>query len=587
MAQQSGSLASDYQFWMQKLSEWDQASTWETQQDICLHLSRFQEFLRKMYEALAEMDSNTVMTRFPTIGQLLTKACYNPFILAFDESQKVLIWCLCCLINKEPRDSGESKLNSWTWSLLFHILSAFSFNIKEVGLFAQGLGHEPVDCYPGLLRNLVLSLVSELRENHLNGFNTQRRMAHDRVLALSRVCIPLITLPDFEPLVEALLVYHGHEPQEVLCPEFLEAVNEAYLEKKICLHRPAVLCLWLRHLPSLEEAVLCLLEKFLSRERDNCLQGIESLLEESLLPQAAACHPAVFWVVDEMFRCALLETDGAPEVVAALQAFTRCFVSALEETGTQPKFPLKSYFPYAPAALVPLLLRQPRPEAGDALVGRWHQLLERGSQLLREEVEDRTHGASRGPFESWFLFTHFGGWADMAAEHLLRADAEPRDALLWLLAFYHSPRDGSRQRAQTMVEIKAALGRLRKLSRSATISAGDLQVAAGPAGATESRAAASPALLRCLLLNFLLWAPAGHAIALEAMRLMAHSDETAREIITFLDRTLYRWAHLGIEAPASRELARKLLQQLRAPVPGSWPAGCPGEAGQSAQTITD
>lgn len=56
--------------------------------------------------------------------------------------------------------------------------------------------------------------------------------------------------------------------------------------KKICLHRPAVLCLWLRHLPSLEEAVLRLLEKFLSRERDNCLQGIESLLEESLLVRA-------------------------------------------------------------------------------------------------------------------------------------------------------------------------------------------------------------------------------------------------------------------------------------------------------------
>lgn len=73
----------------------------------------------------------------------------------------------------------------------------------------------------------------------------------------------------------------------------------------------------------------------------------------------------------------------------------------------------------------------------------------------------------------------------------------------------------------SQVEIKAALGRLRKLSRSATISAGDLQVAAGPAGATESRAAASPALLRCLLLNFLLWAPAGHAIALEAMRLVS------------------------------------------------------------------
>uniref|UniRef100_A0A9L0I8W5 FA complementation group C n=1 Tax=Equus asinus TaxID=9793 RepID=A0A9L0I8W5_EQUAS len=114
MAQDSVGLSSDYQFWMQKVSTWDQASTVETQQDTCLHLPRFQEFLRQMYEALKEMDSNTVIERFPTIGQLLAKTCRNPFILAYDESQKILIWCLCCLINKEPQNSGDSKLNSWT-----------------------------------------------------------------------------------------------------------------------------------------------------------------------------------------------------------------------------------------------------------------------------------------------------------------------------------------------------------------------------------------------------------------------------------------------------------------------------------------
>ncbi|VCW78936.1 unnamed protein product, partial [Gulo gulo] len=114
MAQDSVGFSSDYQFWMQKLSVWDQASTLETQQDTCLHLPQFQEFLRQMYEVLKEMDSNTIIERFPTIGQLLAKTCWNPFILAFDESQKILIWCLCCLINKEPQNSEELKLNSWT-----------------------------------------------------------------------------------------------------------------------------------------------------------------------------------------------------------------------------------------------------------------------------------------------------------------------------------------------------------------------------------------------------------------------------------------------------------------------------------------
>uniref|UniRef100_A0A8C0W9E5 Fanconi anemia group C protein n=1 Tax=Castor canadensis TaxID=51338 RepID=A0A8C0W9E5_CASCN len=114
MAQDSLGLVSNCQFWLQKLSIWEQASTLETQQDICLHLPRFQEFLMQVYQSLKEMNSNTAVERVPIIGQVLAKSCWNPFILAYDESQKILIWCLCCLINKEPQNSGESELNSWT-----------------------------------------------------------------------------------------------------------------------------------------------------------------------------------------------------------------------------------------------------------------------------------------------------------------------------------------------------------------------------------------------------------------------------------------------------------------------------------------
>ncbi|XP_059512398.1 Fanconi anemia group C protein isoform X1 [Myotis daubentonii] len=557
MAQDSVGLPSDYQFWMRKLSVWGQASTLETQKDICHHLPQFQEFLRQIYETLKEMDSSTIIERFPTIGQLLAKTCWNPFILAYDESQKILTWCLGCLINKEPQNSGESKLNSWTRGLLSHILSAFRFDIKEVGLFTQSLGYAPADYYPGLLKNMVLSLVSELRENHLNGFNTQRRMAPERVRSLSRVCIPLVTLPDFEPLVEALLTYHGHEPQETLWPEFFDAVNEAFLLKKISLPKSAVVCLWLRHLPSLEKATLHLFEKLIFSERYS-LRRTECFMKESLLPQAA-CHPAIFRIVDEMFRYALLETDGAPEVLAALQVFTCCFVEALEKEDNQLKFALKTYFPYAPPSLVMALLQHPK----DIPQALRHQPLRRISEMLREWVEDQTHGSCGGPFESWFLFVRFGGWADAVAEQLLLSGADPPAALLWLLAFTYSPRDGSQPRAQTMAEVKAVLGHLRKLLRSPTLSARDLQAAAGerPGGAT--RPLAGGRLIRHLLLNFLLWAPAGHTIAREVISHMAQTEETAQETIGFLDQTLDRWDRLGMEAPASRRLARELLTELR------------------------
>ncbi|XP_045326282.1 Fanconi anemia group C protein isoform X2 [Leopardus geoffroyi] len=447
MAQDSVGFSSDYQFWMQKLSLWDQASTLETQKDTCLHLPRFQEFLRQMYEVLKEMDSNMIIERFPTIGQLLAKTCWNPFILAFDESQKILLWCLCCLINKEPQNSEELKLNSWTRGLLSHVLSAFKFDTKEVGLFIQGLGYAPADYYPGLLKNMVLSLVSELRENHLNGFNTQRRMAPEKIRFLSRVCAPLVTLPDIQPLVEALLTYHGHEPQEVLWPEFFDAVNEAFLLKKISLPTSAVICLWLRHLPSLEKATLHLFEKLISSER-NFLRRIECFLKDSLLPEAA-CYPAIFRIVDEMFRYALLETDGAPEVLAAIQVFTWCFVEALEKQNKQ-------------------------------------------------------------------------------------------------------------------VEVKVVLSHLKKLLRSPTLSARDLQAAAAESQDRDPRPPSCQQLIRHLLLNFLLWAPGGHAIAREVITLMAPTDELSHEIAGFLDQTLYRWDRLCLEAPRSRKLARELLAELHA-----------------------
>lgn len=52
--------------------------------------------------------------------------------------------------------------------------------------------------------------------------------------------------------------------------------------KKISLPTSAILCLWLRHLPSLENTMLHLFEKLISSER-NSLRRIECFMKESLL----------------------------------------------------------------------------------------------------------------------------------------------------------------------------------------------------------------------------------------------------------------------------------------------------------------
>lgn len=55
--------------------------------------------------------------------------------------------------------------------------------------------------------------------------------------------------------------------------------------KKISLPMSAVVCLWLRHLPSLEKAMLHLFEKLISSER-NCLRRIECFIKDSSLVRA-------------------------------------------------------------------------------------------------------------------------------------------------------------------------------------------------------------------------------------------------------------------------------------------------------------
>ncbi|KAB1252290.1 Fanconi anemia group C protein-like protein [Camelus dromedarius] len=253
----------------------------------------------------------------------------------------------------------------------------------------------------------------------------------------------------------------------------------------------------------------------------------------------AACHPAIFRVVDEMFRYALLETEGAPEVLAAMQVFTRCFVEALEKENQQ--------VCYAAAEVCT------------------QDLLSLCFSISCHGVTPTPERSSGGPFENWFLLAHFGGWADIAAEQLLTSvgDAEPPEALLWLLAFSSSPGDGPQQRAQTMVEVKAVLSHLGRLLRSPTLSAGNLLAAAEESREGDPRPPACQQLTRRLLLNFLLWAPGGRAMARDVITLMARTDEIMHEIVGFLDQTLYRWDHLGVDAPGSRKLARELLAELR------------------------
>ncbi|KAL8203374.1 UNVERIFIED_CONTAM: hypothetical protein K2H54_050324 [Gekko kuhli] len=127
---------------------------------------------------------------------------------------------------------------------------------------------------------VISSLVKELSRNWFNRFNSQQCISL-RVRSMSLVCVPLINLPEITSLLEALLSYHG-DGSEVLHCEFLEAVNEAILQKKISLSESAVVQLWLRHLPSLEKALLQNFESLIFGQPSSVEEMIH-LIKSSLL----------------------------------------------------------------------------------------------------------------------------------------------------------------------------------------------------------------------------------------------------------------------------------------------------------------
>ncbi|XP_074984752.1 Fanconi anemia group C protein isoform X2 [Caretta caretta] len=548
MAQDTAVPKLSFQYWLDKAVEWGHTTTLESQQDVCLHLPKLQEFLQQIYESLKHMNSTTAIQRFPLIGQLLGRLCWNPFVVGYDESQKTLMWCLCCLYSNEPQNPVELKANSWILSLLCHLLSSSSWGANEVGTgtFISALGYTSADYYSKLVKNIVSSLVTELKGNQFNGLNIQGRVSDDHVTVVSLFCVPLITLPDVTPLLEALLTYHGGGSQEVLSSEFLEAVNETFLKKKIALSESAILSLWLRHLPSLEKATLHLFERLISTQT--------SSLEH--VPQAA-CHPAIFKIVDEIFKNALLETGGTPEVMTIIQMFTQCFVQAHQKDNKQHKFPLKAYFPHHHQHLVIALLKHPF----DLPAMLWSQHLKYITDMLKAIIEDKSIRSYADLFESWFLFVRFGEWADIAVEQLLKSEDESSDSFLWLLAFYYSPHNDKEKRTQIVVEARAVYDRLMMLFSCTTLSITDLQAAASTK--TDKRQPCTKHLVRHLLLSFLLFSSGGHKIAQEFISHVILASNTTNEVFGLLIRTAYRFNQLGLKNQRAVKLVNELLQELR------------------------
>ncbi|RXM96067.1 Fanconi anemia group C protein, partial [Acipenser ruthenus] len=461
MAQQSTIPAFCLEYWQNKAVEWGQATTLASQQDVCLHLQQLKDFLQEIFQKLQHMNTTAAIKTFPLVGQLLGRLCWNPCVVADEESQRTLLQCLWCLYSAEPQNAIELKANDWIQSLIRHLISDSE---TENNSFIQILGYTSEEYHSNVVKCMVSSLVTELRESCCNGIHMPKR-------------------------------------------------------KKIGLQETVIIGLWLRYLPSLENVTLHLIETVVSTPHFSP-QEMESLINDSLLPKASARHPHIFMIVDTIFRNILLESDGNLLVQTLMQMFTQSFIQALLFGEAQDKPPLKAFFPHNPQPLLMALLKHP----SDVPSQVWPQHLLCIVETLKVAVEDKDNGGSqRGLFENWFLLVHCGDWVDIAAQQLIASKAETSEALLWLLAFYHHPNNENQQRTKLLAVARKVCDHLKVLFSSTTLSLSHLQTSLDLAEA-NSEESGSKYLFNQLFLNFLLFSAGGQVIAKDAVHLMTHGN---------------------------------------------------------------
>ncbi|XP_032873591.1 Fanconi anemia group C protein isoform X3 [Amblyraja radiata] len=507
-----------FDYWLNKSVEWGQATTFESQQDVCLHLPKLQKFLKQIYGAIQHMKTTAALKSFPMIGQLLGRLCWNPFVVAHDGSHQNLLECVWCLYSADPENAVEQKANDWIW--------------------------------------MVSSLVKQLQDDQCDRSSMFLRLPSERWRNISILCLPIITLPEVVPLMESLLSCRDNGLDETLSTEFLETVSNCFLQKKILLSESAVVNLWLRYLPSLEQTVLHLIESLVSHPCVSLVE-LEAIITDSLLPKVSADHPSLFRVIDNYFRTILLETDGHPKIITIIQAFTRCFVQVLLQVQTQ--MPLKLYFPLNQQSFVVALLTNPSDVPPEA----WCRHLITIVQMLKRIVQDeKVKRTTANFFENWFLLVHFGDWLNIALQQLMIAD-DPHEVLLWLFIFYHKPLMENQQEKQLMEEVKCVYSQLKILSTMANLKPEDVQTALFTNTVFAKRGHLKD-LTSQLLVSFILFTEGGNRIAKQSFQLFTSGGDSLDGVSQLLVSTAHRLKNTKCRRAEDRmvQVTVELLQHL-------------------------
>ncbi|KAM9475666.1 Fanconi anemia group C protein [Clarias gariepinus] len=490
----------DMRFWVDKAVQWGQATSPSAQQDMSKHMPSLRTLLQQLVHALQTMGSTTkAMKSFPFVGQFLGRLCWNPYVTADGASRRLLLHCVWLLYSAEPQNAVEDRANTWIRNLLCHLTSEDEDNV--VHALEKNAGFPPQQFYTRCLEKMVALLTTELNVTPITSAASLKRCRFDSIHSLSVFCVPLVTCPEVAPLIGALLKHCNLCRCFDLSEEFVEAVNTAWLSKKLLMEDVAVMALWCYSLPCLEQAVLLLLERVLSDPK--VMQILKTVVTETLLPKASALHYHIFLIVNDIFRNAVIKIEENFAMRSLLQVFTCCFLQSRAALRPQERLPLRLFFPHVPHNLLTPLLTAP----SDVPQHVWFEHLRWIGTLLEKFLQERieeedTKRGHRAVFEVWFLLVECGHWIDAAAKMLVSVGSEQLEPLLFILTFYHHPTNRGHHSPQHNLVARQAWSDLKSLFLAQTLSPDCLSTV------KELLCTLSANLVLNLLLNFALFSQA-------------------------------------------------------------------------------
>uniref|UniRef100_A0A665X6F4 FA complementation group C n=1 Tax=Echeneis naucrates TaxID=173247 RepID=A0A665X6F4_ECHNA len=456
----------DMQIWLDKVVAWGQTDSPDTQKDTSLHLKKLSSYLRELLTHINNTSSTSeTMKTLPSIGQFLGRLCWNPYVTA-DGNRSLLFQCLWGLFSEHPTNAVERKANQWIRKVLCQLTT-------EEDVVAQALmksmGIPPEEYHVKVLKKVLCSC--------------------DSVRATSEACVPLVACPEAAPLIDALLQRPVNCVRAPLSQEFLDAVSSAYSSQDLSLEEQSVLSLWYHSLPSLEKAVLNLLESVFTNS-GSTPQKMEEQVAQSLLLKACAQHCSIFLVVNDIFRNFLKQVEANECVKSLIQTFTSCFLREVALMQPQVSLILRSFFPQSSQSLLVPLLTLPSDEFFTL-----HEAL-----LLNIVISLLFCRRQHKVFEAWFLLVQCAHWIQVTVQLLGTSGCEDCGPLLWLLTFYHHPTN----RGHNRVHVKEVWDHLRSLfSISAHPFPVDyLQSLVTMLSPQPQQPSASPLLILSLLVNF-------------------------------------------------------------------------------------